>query len=168
MPRYEFETEPDADTWVDQGSRWMNVIVRCFGLMLLVFGFIVSLLVIANAWSLYKDPSSIDYFARAVERGSNLDLTLSSAASAGQAELADITVDNSTDAALSAASSGMNADSGLRFSYFVAWFIAILLLLLTGRLSISAIKTGGELALYDVKVGRLARALLKARMGKDS
>ena len=45
----------------------------------------------------------------------------------------------------------------------MAWLIAILLLLLVGRLAIAAVRTGGELALYDVQVKKLARALIKER-----
>ena len=70
-------------------------------------------------------------------------------------------------ASISAPTGAQVAPPGLRFSYFVAWLIAIMLLLLIGRLSIAAVRTGGELALYDVKVGKLARALLKERMRSE-
>ena len=155
MPKFEFEQEPDVDDWVDRGSRTISLVVRFTGLVLLIVGFIVALMVISNAWSLYDDPDQIKRFARAVERGSNLDLTLSSAAAKGRRQL-EVSSGNDIDDALDPA-------QGLRFSYFVAWMIAILLLLLIGRISISAVRTGGELALYDVKVGKLARALLRER-----
>ncbi|MGH6636283.1 MAG: hypothetical protein ACRED0_09190, partial [Gammaproteobacteria bacterium] len=44
-----------------------------------------------------------------------------------------------------------------KLSYFAAWGIVIMLLLLIGRLAMIAIKTGGELALYDRHVKHLAR-----------
>ena len=82
MPRYQFDSDSDTydsqnDTWVDSGSRWLNLTVRMTGLILLVVGFVVILMVIGNAWSLYDDPSGIEPLAREIERGSNLDLTLS-------------------------------------------------------------------------------------------
>ena len=158
MPRYQFDSdESDSrnDTWVDSGSRWLNLAVRVTGLILLVVGFVVILMVIGNAWSLYDDPSGIEPLAREIERGSNLDLTLSSAVSRGQTQV--------EGTAELAQSGGTAEPGGFRFSYFVAWAIAIVLLLLIGRLAIAAVRTGGELALYDVKVGKLARALLRER-----
>lgn len=46
---------------------------------------------------------------------------------------------------------------GLRLSYFVAWFIVLLLLLIIGGLSMSAISTGAQLALRDAQAKRLAK-----------
>jgi hypothetical protein len=50
---------------------------------------------------------------------------------------------------------------GFRLSYFVAWVISLLLLMLIGRLAIAAIKTGGELVLYDRHVQQLAREIVR-------
>lgn len=158
MPRYQFDSDAhdtQNDTWVNDSSRWLNLTVRVTGLILLVVGFVVTLMVISSAWSLYDDPSGIEPLAREIERGSNLDLTLSSAVSRGQTQV---------EGAEESVQSGETAEPrGFRFSYFVAWAIAIVLLLLIGRLAIAAVRTGGELALYDVKVGKLARALLRER-----
>ena len=118
-------------------------------------------MVIASAWSLYEQPARIEAFAREIERGSNLDLTLSQAVAAGREQV---------EAALAArpefggaAPPAATPAPGFRLSYFIAWLLAILLLLLIGRLALGAVRTGGELALYDVKVGKLARALLRER-----
>jgi len=48
----------------------------------------------------------------------------------------------------------------LRLTYFLAWIIAILLLMVVGGLASSAIRTGGQLALYDLQVKRFARQLI--------
>lgn len=158
MPRFEFEQASDADDWTDRTTRILNVVVRGTGLVLLLTGVYVALLVISSAWSLYDDPASIESFAHAIERGSNLDLTLSQSATAGRRQLeapaADAEVTQESESA---------AAPVFRFSYFAAWLIAILLLMLVGRLAIAAVKTGGELALYDVQVRKLARALLQER-----
>lgn len=163
MPRYEFDKEEVRDDWVDGSTRLLSLVVRSTGLVLLAVGFVVALMVIASAWSLYEDPARIEAFAREVERGSNLDLTLSGSAAAGRAELETARGADADGQPRAAWSGGSDPATSFRFSYFVAWAIAILLLLLIGRLAIAAVRTGGELALYDVKVGKLARALLRER-----
>ncbi len=165
MPRFEFSQDDTPDDWVERSSRLLGLVVRGIGLVLLVVGFVVALVVMSNAWSLYDDPTRIEVFARAVERGSNLDLTLSSAASVGRGQLEDTTAMDADPLAATATAPAPDAASrpAFRFSYFVAWAIAVVLLLLIGRLAIAAVRTGGELALYDVKVGKLARALLRER-----
>ncbi|MGR8920324.1 MAG: hypothetical protein ACU85V_11945 [Gammaproteobacteria bacterium] len=161
MAQFEFKQEPAHERldWSERGAGVLGLAVRGCGLVLLLVGFVVALMVIINAWSLYNDPARIESFARAVEHGSGLDLTLSSAAAAARAELEPV----APDAGATAASTRAERDPELRFSYFVAWLIALLLLLLIGRLAIAAVKTGGELALYDVKLGRFAREIVKAQ-----
>ncbi|MEE9575557.1 MAG: hypothetical protein V3W03_05590 [Gammaproteobacteria bacterium] len=46
-------------------------------------------------------------------------------------------------------------------SYFFAWVIALLLLLLIARISLTAIKTGGELVLFDMQIKQFARMVAK-------
>lgn len=160
MPRPAPPTDDDADNWVDQGSRLLNLLVRATGFILLGVGFFVALMVIASAWSLYEQPARIEAFAREIERGSNLDLTLSKAVAAGREQLeADLAARPEFGAAAPATATA----AGFRLSYFIAWLLAIVLLLLIGSLALGAVRTGGELALYDVKVGKLARALLRER-----
>ena len=158
MPRFEFDQSPDSGDLVDQATRILNFVVRGFGLVLLLVGIIVALMVITSAWSLYDDPEKIESFARAIERGSNLDLSLSSAKTAGRGQLEPSAVDGGPIPEETVA-----PQPEFRFSYFIAWLIAILLLMMIGRLSITAVRTGGELALYDVQVRKLARALLEER-----
>ena len=154
VPRFEFDQAPDIVDWVAGSTRVMNLVVRSFGLVLLLVGIFVALMVIARAWSLFNDPASIESFALAIERGSNLDLTLSSAAKSGQKQL-----DSAPDIdAEPREVQALPRQPEFRFSYFVAWLIALLLLMLIGRLSIAAVRIGGELALYDVQVKKLARA----------
>ena len=161
MPRFEFEQDqPVIGDWIDQSTRIMNLVVRAFGFVLLVVGLVVALMVVGSAWALYKNPENIESFARAVEHGSNLDLTLSNATAAGRHQL-DANGESAADTA--AVSSVGDTSPAFRFSYFVAWLLAILLLLLVGRLAIAAVRTGGELALYDVQVKKLARALIEER-----
>ena len=112
-------------------------------------------MVVGSAWALYKNPENIESYTRAVEHGSNLDLTLSTAAAAGRHQLDA----NGESAADTAAASGVEDTSpAFCFSYFVAWLLVILLLLLVGGLAIAAVRTDGELVLYDVQVKKLVSA----------
>ncbi len=158
MSRFEFDQSPDSGDFVDQGTRILNLVVRGFGLVLLLVGMIVALMVITSAWSLYDDPEKIESFARAIERGSNLDLSLSSAKTTGRRQSDSSSVDGGPTLEKTVA-----PRPEFQFSYFIAWLIAILLLMMIGRLSITAVRTGGELALYDVQVQKLARAMLEER-----
>lgn len=161
MARFEFKQDPPPQDWVDRSTGLLNLTVRSLGLVLLMVGMFVALLVIVSAWSLYDNPSTIETFAQAVERGSNLDLTLSHVTASAREQV---------DAGVSPELAGPDAENTpappapqFHFSYFAAWLIAILLLLLIGRLAIAAVRTGGELALYDVQVKKLVRALLDER-----
>jgi hypothetical protein len=160
VPRFEFKQDPPDAEWLTRGDRLFNLAVRGLGLVLLVTGLIVALTVIVSAWSLFEDPVRIENFARAVERGSNLDLTLAKVARSGQLELDS--GDRVTPADAGSPAAPAPAPS-FRFSYFAAWLLALLLLLLIGRLAIAAVRTGGELALYDVELRRLGRALVRER-----
>lgn len=159
MARFEFRQDPPSADWVERSTGLLNLTVRGLGLLLLLVGMFVALMTIVSAWSLYANPATIENFARAVEHGSHLDLTLAQV-SAGEAAEDDALVPLPGVRAKPAAAP---AQPSLRFSYFVAWIIAILLLLLIGRLAIAAVRTGGELALYDVQVKKLVRALLEER-----
>jgi hypothetical protein len=164
VARFEFKQDPPEPEGLERAERVLNLVVRCFGLVLMVVGLIVALTVIASAWSLYRSPTHIENFAQAVEQGSHLDLTLANASQRGQQQL-----ETSDRAGISPlphaadASAATAPPASFRFSYFMAWLIALLLLLLVGRLAIAAVRTGGELALYDVQVKKLARALIEER-----
>ena len=157
MPRYEFEQTAAPATPAPQATGgWRAVgIVRGCGFALMAFGFVVSLAVMVEAWSLYRAPTSIERLAKAIEKGSNLDRSLARASR--HAAVPDEAVLEDEDTAQSKGEPLF----GFRFSYFVAWVVAILLLLLIGRLAIAAVKTGGELVLYERHVQKLAAEIVR-------
>jgi len=125
------------------------VIVRLLGLLMLVVGLTIAIKTIIEAWSLYEEPQRIERFAEAIDEGSNLDQLLRSfsqktASTENEAETATTTSQQAT----------------LRVSYFLAWIIALVLLMVIGGLAASAIRTGGQLALYDLQVKRFANELI--------
>lgn len=151
MARYRFDdTAEDESTsgLVSRGSDAAILIVRAFGFVLMLIGFFIAVRIMLEAWGLYVDPNGIEPFARAIEQGSGLDRTIAASVSGDPA------------AAPEQAASPEGAN--LRLSYFIAWFVAILLLMLVGRLAIAAMRAGGELVLYDVPLKRFIRELNRA------
>jgi len=149
MAYYQFDNDnSEANMTVDSVAQsTMSWLVRLAGLVLLGVGLWAALSVINEAWSIYQNPKSsrVESLARAIDEATRIDMVLapSQRAEAG------------TDAA------GPERASTLRLSYFIAWPIVMLLLLLVGRLAMAAMKTGGELALYDVQIRRFARELMR-------
>ena len=134
----------------DVSKNVMSIIVRCIGLFLLLAGLWVAIQVLLEALELYRKPQHIERFAVAIERGSNIDKSLVSIRNQVSGQ----------DAEVGASNTGGRAND-IRVSYFFAWIIALLLLLLVGRISLTAIKTGGELVLYDMQIKQFARMLAK-------
>ena len=54
-------------------ERVVTILVRLLGMAVLVVGIGAGVLVIYEAWQLYREPQRIDRFAVAIEQGSNLD-----------------------------------------------------------------------------------------------
>ena len=137
----------------------MAILVRFIGLFLLLFGLWIAIQVMLEALELYRKPESIERFARAIERGSNIDkslLSLKQSITEENPDMESIDVDE-----FGKDTGRFTNSSDIRISYFFAWVIVLLLLLLIARIAIAAIKTGGELVLYDLQVKHLAKALVK-------
>ncbi|MGR8948775.1 MAG: hypothetical protein ACU84Q_12055 [Gammaproteobacteria bacterium] len=145
MSRYQFDDVSEPTSWSEKSTEITHVIVRAFGFLLMIIGLWIGLKAINEAWGLYKEPQNIERFARAIEKGSNLDKALS-------------TVQNG-DAQDGGTAAQQESVLGFRLSYFAAWILAILLLMLVGRLALAAVKTGGELALYDMQIKKFAKLL---------
>ncbi len=138
---------------------FLSILVRSLGLIMLIIGLYVGIKVIFAAWELYDEPQKIERFADAIDHGSNLDSTISS--------LTTSTLNVKTTNAETPRSDIARADDSLRVSYFLAWFLAVLLLMIISGLAMSAIRTGGQLALYDLEVKRFARQLIEEARKKE-
>jgi len=136
-----------------QTTEVLAVIARLLGMVMLIIGLFIGIKVIFEAWNLYDEPQRIERFAEAIDEGSNLDKLLSS--------LQKKTVSAEQAPNELSATSSRPEQASLRLSYFIAWIIALLLLMVIGGLAASAIRTGGQLALYDMQVKRLANELIK-------
>lgn len=152
-------------TLYDFGRETLAIAVRIIGLVLLLFGIWLALAVLNEAWDLYNDPTRIERFAQAIERGSNIDrsiapLNIGEADPGVAAAPAEPGALPGYDARRSPAPLP-DPEYRLRLSYFIAWIIALLLLLLLARISLGAVRTGGELVLYETQMKRFARELIK-------
>jgi len=123
----------------------LSIIVRLFGLTLLIIGLYIGIKVIFEAWHLYEEPQRIERFADAIEHGSNLDSLLATI---------------SSDKPSIGQPQSSQALPKLKMTYFLAWGIVVVLLMVIGSLASTAIKTGGQLALYDLQVKHIAKQLL--------
>lgn len=156
------------------GTRdFLAFVVRAIGLVLLLFGLWLALEVLNEAWQLYHEPARIERFATAIEEGSNIDRSIA------PLQIENLGRDDAEETA-AVPDSGLNAygqqteqarsqqtdestepQYRLRLSYYIAWVIALLLLLLLARISLAAVRTGGELVLYETQMKRFARELVK-------
>jgi disulfide bond formation protein DsbB len=153
---YEFKNDNNNDhpapTLADLGTDMMSIIVRLFGFALLLAGLWIAIFVMLEAMELYENPKKIETLAAYIEQGSNVDKSLVSLR------------DSVTEEAASDEIRTQIPQGTIRVSYFFAWVIAILMLMLIARISLTAIKTGGELVLYDVHIKRFARQLARESM----
>ena len=147
----------------DMGKGILGIVVRLIGMCLLLGGLYIAFQVMLEAMELYHQPEKIQRFATAIEKGSNIDSSLSSfrenitaAPEENNDELATVGEYKEKPASPVKAS-----DNNIRVSYFLAWVIVLMLLMLIASISLRAIKTGGELVLYDMQIKQFAKMLVK-------
>ena len=133
----EIEEETTKLSIADFPGVWMEFIVKAIGTILLLFGLWAGIKVMLEGFHLYRDPIKIETFATAIEKGSNIDKTMAPAKN-------EITT-------------GRN---DFRLSYFAAWIIALSLLLLISMIAFAAIRTGGELVLFELKLKRHIKKII--------
>lgn len=149
---YEFKKDrPEVDmtpNLADIGGDLMSIIVRILGFALLLAGLWIAVHVMLEAVELYENPKKIERLAVYIEQGSNIDKSL-------------VSLRDSVDEGASEEIKAQVPQGTIRISYFFAWIVAILMLMLIARISLTAIRTGGELVLYDVQIKRFARQLAR-------
>jgi hypothetical protein len=131
----------------------LAILVRLLGLAFLIIGIGAAVVILREAWSLYQEPTRIESFAVAIERGSNLDKIFTLPSDEGAAA----TGEGETAGDASAPGSGTN----FRLSYFAGWFLVLLLMLVGSIVAVSAVSAGGRLVLYDTDIRQLSRAVIK-------
>jgi disulfide bond formation protein DsbB len=117
-------------------SRTLNAIVRTAGLVLVLVGLWAGIKVVVEAWGLYRDPTAVERLATVINRASHIDSLVSPRPASPGAE-----------GPTRPGSTAPVAEEAFRPSYFLAWAVAIFLLLLVGKLASWTIRAGGQLAL---------------------
>lgn len=148
----------------DVGRTSLSIVVRLLGLFLLLAGLWVAMQVLMEALDLYHEPQNIERFARAIEQGSNIDKSLSSIRESAMSSTK--VPDEEQEAGAVApppAKKPVATPTGnnVRISYFLAWIIVLMLMMLIASISLRAIKTGGELVLYDMQIKQFAKMLVR-------
>lgn len=146
-------TRPAMESLNEASKNIMSIVVRMCGLILLFIGLWIAIQVFSEALSLYKDPGNIERVAAAIEAGSHIDKSIAPL----KESLLGEDVENAEKPKRETTQNG-----GIRLSYFIAWVVDLLLLLLLARISLTAIKTGGELALYDAQIKKFAQQIVNA------
>ncbi len=154
----ELAEETNMQSFSEATDTILGIIVRLCGLVLLFIGLWIAIQVFNEALALYKNPENIERIAVAIERGSNIDKSLVPLKQTLMGEDEQQQEPSITQAKTAALKNDAN---NIRVSYFVAWVVELLLLILLARISLMAVKTGGELALYDAQVKKLARQIVK-------
>lgn len=116
-------------------SRFTNGVVRAAGVALVLVGLWAGVKVVFEAWSLYRDPTAVDRLARVIDRASHVDSLIPAPGAA-------------PPAGSPAGRPGAPTEERFRPSYFLAWVVAILLLLLVGKLASWTVRAGGQLAIH--------------------
>lgn len=130
----------------------ISLVVRLIGLVVLLVGLYIGLKVIFEAWHLYEEPQRIERFATAIEQCSQLDSLLSALANKKPPH------ETASEEAAPAITKSEPVPA-IRLTYFLAWGIAVFLLMVVGSLAATAMRTDGQLALYDLQVKQLAKQL---------
>jgi disulfide bond formation protein DsbB len=117
-------------------SSIISVFIQVTGIILLLVGLWIGVKVILEAWDLYQEPQRMERFAQAIERGSNIDKMLTPLRQTGE---------------------NPAPEDNFRMSYFFAWAIALVLLLVIAKIAVWTIRMGGELALHEDGLQRLAQ-----------
>lgn len=136
------------DSFSEASYDVISTIIRLSGLALLFMGMWVAFHTFNEALAIYKDPNKIERVTIAIEKGSNIDKSINS-----------IPETQSLNNSSQEDSEDKPKHTNIRVSYFVAWVIELLLLLLLTKIAAIAIKTGGELALYNTNIKKLSKHL---------
>lgn len=146
--RPETERVPEESSRVETLTALIaSALARALGVILVTAGVWAAVIVIVEAWNLYSDPDSIQYFAKSLERASGLDELLASGTPAPRAP-AGTGLSAVGPEAGPATEPNQIRPGSLKLSYLFAWPLVVLLLLLIGKLASWAIEAGTRLVFH--------------------
>jgi hypothetical protein len=132
-------------------------IIRGIGIIILFLGLWIGLKIVNTSWSLFEDDTVIDNLAKKIESRSHIDSTISSLFKARNdnnsnelPKVSDIKESEKTNQLAEPVTtkqkySSLDSLKNFQPSYFLAWLVGVILLILVGHISALAITTGAKL-----------------------
>jgi hypothetical protein len=138
------------------------ILVRLVGVVVLVVGLFVGLLVLHTAWNLLQKPETILPFAQEIETRSQLNAFIHSWCQILLTVLHEYTAMASTRVVFSAKTIAA-LENGLKLdlSYFAAWGLTVIVLLLIGRIAFWTLSTGAQVALASTNSERQIKLIVR-------
>ena len=151
---YEFDDTPEKTPAISLDLQsWLELLVRLSGIILLLIGLWASIQVLMEAFQLYQQPVKIEMLTEAIERGSNLDTSIAKSESPRDTM--------TSEQVYQGIGKPTNRGQDIRLSYFIAWIVALLILLLVSMIAFSFLRIGAELILQDKELKRTLKLLIK-------
>ncbi len=132
---------------------WQDALIRAIGLILLLIGLGAGIQVLLEALKLYRDPYKIEQLSHVIEQAFNPDKNLS------KTETKE--TDYNSGKAIITSLNYQSREQEIHLSYFVAWIIALLILMLLSMIAFSFIRAGSELVLQDRQMKSHVHLLIK-------
>ncbi len=148
MPIMNSNPTPNTSESASLPSLSFTPIIRCLGVLVLIFGLWAAYRVMQEAWYLYDNPKHVTTLAQTIATDSEIDQFSNSLA-------------KMMDEAYANTMSNLPTQPGkepikptakivpVKFSYFVSWGIIIILLFLLAKIGYWAIVAGGKLAMHN-------------------
>ncbi|NUM37384.1 MAG: hypothetical protein HUU50_22815 [Candidatus Brocadiae bacterium] len=139
----------------------VSALVRFLGLAILLFGLWIGYQVVSEAWQLYHSPEKIQKYSEKVESGSKINEFGESVCKLVHETMSETVKKMPQMADQKAEQKELTPLKPFTVSYFAAWGIVVLLLLVVGKLACWIISTGGKLAMYSGNTEKVAKAMIK-------
>ena len=145
-------------------------ILRFIGVGIVFFGIMIAYEVVSHAWELFEDQKRIVEFAATINEHSQVDDWLNHVQTPGMLEnqfkqvskaLEEAGGGGATVTQQVQAQTVTGTQTSVKFSYFFAWLLTLMLLGLIAKVGTWIIVTGGKLALYGGEKNQELKKLLK-------
>lgn len=161
-----------------------GLIVRFFGIAVVVFGLVIAYQVVEAAWGLFDDQQLVVRLTDKINEQTNLDVAISSTVMDARVQtiLTKLAGDSSSEPSKEIMAEGItpkssahkqkdrlqNTDETLKVSYFVAWSLTIILLGMIAKIAFWAMTSGAKMCLYGTDHQNELKNLLKQIINEKS
>jgi hypothetical protein len=155
----------NIETETDSPESTTATLVRLVGIVVLAVGLLVGLLVLHTAWNLLQKPETILPFAQEIETRSQLNAFVHGWCRVLLTILREKATMAGTPEVLSPQTIA-TLENGLKLdlSYFAAWGLTVMVLLLIGRIAFWTLSTGAQAALASTNSERQIKRIVRELM----